>query len=121
MLQLTPHMRILVAIEPVDGRKGIDSLAALCRQKLLEDPFSGAVFLFINRRRTAVRVLCYDGGGYWLAQKRLSKGRYGWWPTSNSPSQSLEPHQVHALLAAAASPTIPNARVWRPITPAGRN
>lgn len=60
MLQLTPHLRILVAIEPVDGRKGIDSLTRLCRQKLAEDPFSRIVFLFLDRSRTTVRALCYD-------------------------------------------------------------
>ena len=99
MLQLTPHMRILVAIEPVDGRKGIDSLAKLCRYEFEEDPFSGAVFLFINRGRTTVRALVYDGSGYWLAQKRLSKGRFRWWPTGDTPSTPLEAHQVHLLLA----------------------
>ena len=44
MIQITPQMRVLVAIEPVDGRKGIDSLARLCQEKLAEDPFSGCVF-----------------------------------------------------------------------------
>jgi transposase len=62
-------MRILVAVEPVDGRKGIDSLAQLCREQLREDPFSGCLFLFLNRSRTTLRALCYDGQGYWLAQK----------------------------------------------------
>ncbi len=46
MIQITPQMRVLVAIEPVDGRKGIDSLAQLCQEKLSEDPFSGCVFVF---------------------------------------------------------------------------
>ena len=60
MLQLTPQMRILVAVEPVDGRKGIDSLAQLCREKLSEDPFSGCIFIFRNRSGTSVRLLAYD-------------------------------------------------------------
>ena len=75
MIQITPQMRVLVAIEPVDGRKGIDSLARLCQEKLAEDPFSGCVFVFRSRSGTAIRLLSYDGQGYWLAQKRLSKGR----------------------------------------------
>ena len=74
MIQITAHMRVLVAIEPVDGRKGIDSLAQLCREKLLEDPFSGCVVIFRSRSGTAIRLLTYDGQGYWLVQKRLSKG-----------------------------------------------
>src|ERR1035438_9154372 len=49
MLQITPQMRILAAIEPVDFRKGIDALAQLCKQKLEADPFSGCLFLFRSR------------------------------------------------------------------------
>ncbi len=66
-------MRILVALEAVDGRKGIDSLVQLCREKLDADPFSGCVFIFRSRRATSSRLLAYDGQGFWLAQKRLSK------------------------------------------------
>jgi transposase len=56
VLQITPQMRILVALEPVDGRKGIDSLVQLCREKLATDPFSGCLFLFRSRRATSIRV-----------------------------------------------------------------
>ena len=72
MIQITAQMRVLVAIEPVDGRKGIDSLARLCQEKLAEDPFSGCVFVFRSRSGTAIRLLSYDGQGYWLAQKIVS-------------------------------------------------
>jgi transposase len=80
MLQIAPQMRILAAVEPVDFRKGIDGLVQLCRQWLGEDPFRGAVFAFRNRRATAVKVLLYDGQGFWLCHKRLSEGRFRWWP-----------------------------------------
>lgn len=63
MLQITPQMRVLVAVEPIDGRKGIDSLAQLCRQKLAADPFSGCVFVFRTRSGTTLKVLVYDGQG----------------------------------------------------------
>jgi transposase len=116
MLQITPQMRILVAVEPVDGRKGIDSLARLCREKLAEDPFSGCLFLFRNRSGTTLRALCYDGTGYWLAQKRLSQGKYSCWPRGTTPSKSLEAHQAHLLLA-AGDPSARGAPVWRPVTP----
>ncbi len=72
MIQITPQMRVLVAVEPADFRKGIDGLSRLCRIELESDPFSGAVFVFRNRRRTAVKVLVYDGQGFWLCQKYLS-------------------------------------------------
>jgi transposase len=74
VIQITPQMRVLVAIEAVDGRKGIDSLAQLCQEKLQADPFSGCLFVFRSRRGTSIRILVYDGQGFWLAQKRLSKG-----------------------------------------------
>ena len=54
MIQVTPHMKILLAVEPVDFRKGIDGLAALCRKILQSDPFSGGMFVFLNRRKTDV-------------------------------------------------------------------
>ena len=68
MIQLTPQMRILLAVEPADFRKGIDGLAQLCRQRLQDDPLSGALFVFANRRRKALKLLVYDGQGFWLCQ-----------------------------------------------------
>ena len=74
MIQLTPQMRILVAIEPADFRKGIDGLARVCKEVLKQDPFSGWVFVFRNRPATALKALVYDGQGFWLFHKRLSSG-----------------------------------------------
>ena len=73
MIQITPQMRVLVAIEAVDGRKGIDSLAQLCREKLAEDPFSGCVVVFRSRGGTAIRLLTYDGQGYLSASGHQRK------------------------------------------------
>lgn len=112
MLQITPQMRVLVAVKPIDGRKGIDSLARLCQQELGADPFSGCVFVFRNRSGTAIKVLVYDGQGFWLAQKRLSQGKFRSWPTGMGASQSLEAHQVQVLLA-AGDPKVTGAPVWR--------
>src|SRR6266699_2809411 len=94
MIQITAQMRVLVAIEPVDGRKGIDSLAQLCQEKLAEDPFSGCVFVFRSRSGTAIRLLSYDGQGYWLAQKRLSRGRFVWWPEGSGAANAHKDNQV---------------------------
>ena len=69
MLQITPQMKILVAVAPVDFRKGIDGLSAVCKTLLKQDPFSCTVFVFRNRRATAIKVLVYDGQGFWLCQK----------------------------------------------------
>jgi transposase len=113
MLQITPQMRVLVAIEAVDGRKGIDSLAALCREKLEADPFSGCLFLFRSRSAHAIKVLVYDGQGFWLATKRLSKGRFRWWPEGDR-SRVIEAHQAQLLLA-AGNPDTAVAPPWRPV------
>jgi transposase len=104
MLQIAPQMRILVAIEAVDLRKGIDGLAELCREKLSADPFSGCLFVFRSRRATAIKLLQYDGQGFILAQKRLSRGRFVWWPSGSGPARSLEAYQAQ-LLIAAGNPT----------------
>ena len=74
MIQITPQMRIWLAVAPVDFRKGIDGLAALCRQQLKADPMAGALFVFTNKGRKSLRLLTYDGQGMWLCQKRFSQG-----------------------------------------------
>ena len=76
MIQVTAQTRILVAVEAVDFRRGIDGLARVCRDYLNLDPFSGVVFVFRNRRGTSIKLLTYDGQGYWCMQKRLSTGRF---------------------------------------------
>lgn len=99
MIQLTPHMRVLVAVEPADFRRGIDGLARMCREALASDPFLGTVFVFRNRRATAIKVLVYDGQGFWLCHKRLSKGRFRFWPTATGAARVLEAHQVQLLFS----------------------
>ncbi len=116
MIQITPQMRILVALEAVDGRKGIDSLARLCKDKLQADPFSGCLFVFRSRRGTTIRILVYDGQGFWLAQKRLSKGRFRWWPTGRDAweaAKAFEAHQLQVLLAAGDPMATQAAPLWR--------
>ena len=66
MLQLTPQSRIFLAVQPVDFRKGIDGLAALCRQTMQENPLGGMVYVFRNRTGTTLKLLTYDGQGFWL-------------------------------------------------------
>jgi transposase len=60
MIQVTPQMRILVAVQPADFRKGIDGLAKVCRAVLHRDPFSGCIFVFCNRSRKSIKLLVYD-------------------------------------------------------------
>lgn len=99
MIQVTPQMRILLAVEPVDFRNGIDGLARVCRDILKSDPFSGYVFLFRNKKATAIKVLMYDGQGFWLCQKRLSNGRFLWWPHKGDENpRRLAVHELQLLI-----------------------
>jgi transposase len=67
-------MQIILAVEPADFRKGIDGLAQICKSVLKSDLFSGYLFVFMNKSKTAIKMLVYDGQGFWLFQKRLSQG-----------------------------------------------
>ena len=99
MLQLTVHQRILLSVAYIDFRKGIDSLAAVCKQYLSGDAFSGTVFVFANRKRTSVKILAYDGNGFWLCQKRFSSGKLKWWPKGEQPTIILRSTELFILLA----------------------
>ncbi len=120
MIQITPHMRVLAAVAPADFRRGIDGLARLCREELRSDPFLGTVFLFRNRRATSIKLLVYDGQGFWLCQKRLSKGRFRFWPSGSEGRCSLESAEVHLLLSGgdpAAAQSVPEP--WKRIAVVG--
>ena len=120
MIQITPQMRILVAVEPADFRRGIDGLARMAREELARDPFSGCVFVFRNRRATAVKVLVYDGQGFWLCHKRLSTGRFRFWPTDDrGRGRVLEAHQLQVLLSAGDFEATRAAEPWRRVSAAG--
>jgi transposase len=116
MIQITPQMRIFLAVEPADFRKGIDGLAQVCRQVLGKDPFSGYLFIFRNKRANAIKVLMYDGQGLWLCQKRLSKGRFTGWPGKDgSCTRQLAVHELQLLIW---NGDLGRARVgplWKPI------
>jgi len=98
MVPLTSQSRILVATQPADFRKGIDGFVAQCRDVLQSNPRSGALFVFINRRRTMVRILVYEGHGYWLMTKRLSKGTFQGWPTTDEPLSAVLATQLRQLV-----------------------
>ena len=118
MIQITPQMRVVVAVEPADFRKGIDGLARLCKEALKQDPFGGWVFGFRNRRATVVKVLVYDGQGFWLCYKRLSSGRFRWWPTSRTKAATtLAAHQLQVLLSAGNPEAAKAVLPWRPVGP----
>jgi transposase len=113
MIQLSPQSRIFLATEPVDFRNGIDGLAAVCRQRLGDNPLAGAVYVFRNRSGTSLKLLLYDGQGYWLCMKRLSKGRFAWWPTSTDARVPLSARELIILTWNGNPDRAQMARDWR--------
>jgi transposase len=82
MIRLTQASCIYLAVQPIDFRKQLDGLVAVCENQFKQSTRTGNWFVFINRAKTMVRALVYDHNGYWLATKRLSRGRYLGWPKS---------------------------------------
>lgn len=115
MLQLTPQSRIFLAVQPVDFRKGIDGLAALCRQTLQENPLGGTIYVFRNRPGTTLKLLVYDGQGFWLCTKRLSQGRFSWWPPPGTQHVILSAWALHVLLGNGHPDRAQLGLDWRPI------
>ena len=120
MIQITPQQTILVSVHPVDFRKGMDGLAALCRSNLKQDPFSGTLFVFTNRPRTSLKIIVYDGQGFWLCIKRFSKGRLAWWPKGKEqdlPYHELCASQLQILLYQGTPEGAKIPEDWRKIKP----
>jgi transposase len=116
MIQITPHMRILIAVEPADFRKGIDGLVGMCKSVVKSDPFSGYIFVFGNRTKTSIKILMYDGQGFWLCQKRLSQGRFKWWPNGGHERvKQLAAHELQLLIWNGNPSNAQVAPTWKSI------
>ena len=97
MITVPASIRVLVASRPVDFRRGADSLAALVREQLKHDPFSGTIFIFRSKRADRLKILAWDGTGLVLFWKRLEQGAFGWPPISNGVMR-LSASQLAALV-----------------------
>ena len=98
MIQLTPHLKIFIAVNPADFRCGIDKLARLSSQIFSHDPKSGVVFVFKNRPATAIKLLFYDGTGFWLCHKRFSAGKLKWWPNDHKEGTTIDANKLMVVL-----------------------
>ena len=98
MLQITPQHQLYVAVDPVDFRSGIDALKKMSQTLWAHDPFCGHLFIFRNRSGTAVRLLTYDGNGFWLCHKRFSSGKLKWWPRTSSEAATLRAVELIVML-----------------------
>lgn len=115
MINLTPQHRIFICVEAVDFRKGIDGMAGYCKNILNLDPYSGAVFAFTNKRRILVRLLIYDGNGFWLCNKRFSDGKLKWWPQNHLEAGTLTPMQLQIILQQSDPRSVKFPEKWREI------
>ena len=113
MLQLTPQSRIFLATQPVDVRKGIDGLCAVCRQVRRDHPLEGAVYVFRNRVGTALTLLLSDGQGSWLCLKRLSQGHFTWWPHTADARVPVSARELIIMLWNGNPEGTPMAQDWR--------
>lgn len=78
MLSFAGSLKVFIALDPIDMRKGFEGLHGAVADKLRQDPQSGALFAFTNKRRTRLKVLYWDKTGFWLMMKRLEKGTFSW-------------------------------------------
>ena len=95
MIQLVPHLKVLVCVPWVDFRNGLDGLASICRQRFQADPLDGAVYVFRNRSGTCVKMIVHDGVGGWLITRRFSRGMLAYWPSADDAV--LHPLVAHEL------------------------
>jgi transposase len=102
VIHLTHRTRIFLAANPIDFRKQIDGVVAYCKNELQNNPRNGALFVFVNRARTMLRILHFDGTGYWLATKRLSQGHFPAFPVAEHPLTAMESACLMSLIKSAA-------------------
>jgi transposase len=116
---LPPPRRSFLVREPVDGGKGLEGLAARCRQALGDHPLDGAVYGFRTRPGTTLKLLAYEGQGVGLWTKRLSHGRVHWGPTATTPSVRGSAREVTGLRWKGLPDRAPMAPEWRQVASGG--
>ncbi len=112
MLIPTPR-RILVAREPVDFRKQIDGLAAVCEVQLGEEPLDGTLFVFRNRKGSALKMIVWTHGGFLLMYKKLERGRFRW-PSLERDRGTVTPAELAALLEGIDLSRSRRLKRWNP-------
>ncbi|MBY0544563.1 MAG: IS66 family insertion sequence element accessory protein TnpB [Gammaproteobacteria bacterium] len=115
MLSITGNHKVYLAIEAIDFRNGLDGIIALCKNVLALDPFSGHYFIFRNRKASSIKILVYDSQGFWLCQKRLSRGYFRHWPTIKTQVATMTSTQLQVLLQNGDPASIECEPPWRPI------
>jgi transposase len=113
MLQITPQHKLMIAVKAVDFRRGIDGLIAISRSELNSNPFNGCLFAFRNKRNTSIKLLIFDGNGFWLAQKRFSVGKLRWWPQNEEQAKALRSVELLIILQQGQPQQVNIPDAWR--------
>lgn len=118
MINLPPSVRIFLAPGATDMRKQFDGLAAIAREVIREDPLSGHLFVFCNRRRDRVKILVFDSTGFWLLAKRLERGTFAWPLATGDMSKrgeklEMTSAELAAMLGGFDIARAPRRRWWR--------
>lgn len=98
MLGLSANLRYFLCCQPTDMRNGFDGLAGIVRNYLKKDPISGDVFIFLNKTRTHIKLLYWDGDGFALFYKRLERGRYDQHTIVTGLSKEMKREELMMLL-----------------------
>jgi transposase len=117
VIQTPANANVIVMHEPISFRNGIDGTAAVARIVLKVEPMEGAFFVFRNKLRHMLRILYFDGGGFWLCTKRLSRGRFSSWPTGDgtSPCSPMLVRELQILIWGGDPSSCHFPEVWRKI------
>ncbi|MEI6892104.1 MAG: IS66 family insertion sequence element accessory protein TnpB [Pontiella sp.] len=98
MFHMNQNLKVVLAVEPADLRKSFNGLYTIARNELGEIPEDGAMFIFSNRARTRIKVLCFDGTGCWVSVKRLERGTFSWPKSAAEDKMTLKPEALSLLL-----------------------
>ena len=112
MLAFPAAIRIYVAVHPVDMRKSFNGLWSAVTEHLREDPKGGAVYAFINRERTRLKLLYWDGTCVWVLAKRLEQGRFSWPAASDERSKLALAPEALALLVGGVELKHGSLKAW---------
>lgn len=117
MIQVPTTANVVVMHEPMNFRNGIDGTVAVARRVLNKEPMDGAYFVFRNKGRHMLRVLHYDGSGFWICTKRMSKGRFSAWPKGDGGDvcSSLLARELQVLIWGGDPHSCAFPELWRKV------
>ena len=113
MLSFAPGLRVYIAPGATDLRKGFSGLTALAKQSLRRDPLSGHLFAFCNRRRNLIKLLLWDGSGFWVLAKRLERGTFAWPGHGSQREVTLTTDELSWLLGGLDPSQVTRREWWR--------